>query len=214
MRRGASFPARWRESQPLRHRAGTVCGFAATVFFALYNGALWLYYTSPWHGSICVYYLLLSLLRGLLLAAEHRRAGGGHTAPGKQRWIVYLSSAMLLLLNVALAVPISLMVLDQRDVRMGLIPAITTATYTTYKIAAASVKLKRAGASPFVRQLERLRFVDALVSILVLQNTLITAVEGQITSKMFYLCAISSAAIFLAILALSVRWLLRVPKEA
>lgn len=214
MRRGASLPAHWRESQPLRQKVGTVCGFAATVFFALYNGGLWLYYASPWHGSICVYYLLLSILRGLLLAAERKRVMGGYTAPGKQRRVQYLSCAMLLLLNMALAAPLALMVLDRRPVRLGMIPAITTATYTTYKIASACVKLKRAGASPFVRQLERLRFVDALVSILVLQNTLITAVEGQITNKMFLLCAISSAVIFLAILALCLRWLLRAPKEA
>lgn len=34
---------------------GTLCGFAATVAFALYNGALGVVYASPWHGSICAY---------------------------------------------------------------------------------------------------------------------------------------------------------------
>lgn len=186
-----------------RWAAGPVCGLAATLLFALYNGALGLWYASVWHGSICAYYLLLSVLRGLLLAAER---GAGPSGRGQGKLLV-ASAAALVLMDLALAVPVSLMVLDRRPVRMGLIPAIASATYTTYKVAAAAVKLRRPGGSVFLRGLDLLRFVDALVSVLVLQNTLLTAVDGAVTAEMLPLVAVTSAAILLAVFALSVLWL-------
>ena len=180
-------------------------GAAATPLFALYNGALGLWHGSLWHGSICVYYLLLALLRGLLLTAQHRSQAGAE----RQGGLLRLTSVLLLLLNVALIPPVSLMVLDARPVRLGLIPAIACAAYTTYKITAACVKLKRKKAGSFPHQLDRLGFVDALVSILVLQNTLLTAVDGAVTREMLPVAAASSAGILLVIFVLSVLWLIR-----
>ena len=54
-----------------------------------------------------------------------------------------------------------------------------------------------------------IRLVDALVSILVLQNTLIIAVEGGISPRLFRLVAISSAGILLLVFAVSVAWFMR-----
>lgn len=189
--------------------AARAAGYAATPLFALYNGALGLLHASLWHGSICLYYLLLSLLQGLLLAA---RSGRGNDAPPSRRGrhsSLAAVSATLLVMNLALTVPAALMVLDQRPVRMGLIPAIVSATYTTYKITAASIGLKRASGSIFDRALGLLRFVDALVSILVLQNTLLTTIDGAVTVEMLPLVAVSSAAILLMVLALSLLWFVR-----
>lgn len=208
---GARQKARWRESRGLRRKWSAVGGFAATVLFALYNGALGLYHASPWHGSICVYYLLLSALRGALLDGERRRQRSA--APRSGRGRSYLTAAMMLLMNATLAAPVALMVLDARRVQTGMIPAIATATYTTYKITAAAVKLKRKAPSVFLRQLNLLGFVDALVSILVLQNTLITAAGGGIREEMFLLSAITSGGIYLLILVLSLLWLIRGAKE-
>jgi len=64
----------WQEKRPLFATIGVIGSFAATVLFAFYNGGLGIRYSSLWHGSICIYYILLSLLRGILLAAE-RKAG-------------------------------------------------------------------------------------------------------------------------------------------
>lgn len=107
------------KNRPLRWLASPLWGFASTILFALYNGALGLSYTSAWHGSICAYYLLLSVLRGLLLSAQ-RKAESSHTS-GRGRPHVLCAFA-LVLMNLALVAPVSLMVLDQRPVRMGMIP--------------------------------------------------------------------------------------------
>lgn len=187
---------------------GTLCGFAATVAFALYNGALGVVYASPWHGSICAYYLLLSAARGLLLWGQRRRERLSE-ADGARLKRGYLCAAggMLAVMDLALTAPVALLVLDQRTSSMGLIPAIASATYTTYKVTVAVIGLRRTKKDPFLRGLSALRFVDALVSVLVLQNTLLIAVDGGITEDMLLLSLVSSAALFLVICVTPVFWL-------
>ena len=160
--------------------------------------------------SICAYYILLSLLRGILLAAE-RKAGKAEpeVAAHCRKRVFYVTSKIVLAMNAALLTPVSLMVLDQRPIQTGLIPAIASATYTTYKISAAAVKWKRTNDTILDRELSMLRLVDALASVLVLQNTLIIAVDGGISPRMFWLVTISSAGILLLIFAVSVSWFIR-----
>ena len=87
-----------------------------------------------------------------------------------------------------------------------LIPAIATAAYATWKITAAVINFHRRGRSPdlLVRQLRTISLIDALVSVLTLQNTLIMVNSGDGGRSMLTLTAISSAAIFLGIIALSI----------
>lgn len=176
-------------------RWGSLC---ATAVFALYNGALGAVHGTLWHGSICLYYVLLSLLRGLLLTAEGREERGVVSARRK-RGLFFGSWGRMLVMNVALTVPAALMVQSRRPVSMGMIPAITSATYTTYKITAAVLGLRERVEGVFAREGKGLRLVDALVSVLVLQNTLITVVDGEVRGEMRLLSAASSVGIFLLI---------------
>lgn len=52
-----------------------------------------------------------------------------------------------------------------------------------------------------------------MVSILVLQNTLIRAVDGSVSQEMFYLTAISSAGLLLVIFAALLVWTVRGSRE-
>lgn len=183
----------------MKRGLGALCGFAATVAFAVYNGALGAVCASPWHGSICAYYLLLSAARGLLLWGQRRERLSETDGAGLKRRYLCAAGGMILVMDLALAAPVILLVLDQRAASMGMIPAITSATYTTYKVTAAAVGLKRTPKDPFLRGLSALRFADALVSVLVLQNTLLLAVDGGITEDMLLLCLVSSAALFAVI---------------
>lgn len=189
--------------------AGRTAGFAATVIFALYNGALGLYYRSVWHGSICVYYILLSALRAVLLAELQLVHSAEDAEHERHRKIFLVTSGMMLAMNAALILPVSLMVLGRRPVNLGLIPAIASAAYTTCKISSAAVGLRREKSGLFRRELKLLRFVDALVSVLVLQNTLLVAVDGEVTQRMRPLAAVSSAGIFLLIFAALLWWIVR-----
>ena len=114
---------------------------------------------------------------------------------------------MLLLLNVALIVPAALMVRQLKPVSLTLVPAISMAAYTTFRIVMASIHLKKRKLSSncLVRLLRTINFIDALVAILTLQNTLIMVISDERgLSKMLPFTAITSGAVWLFILVLSV----------
>lgn len=97
------------------------------------------------------------------------------------------------------------MINHPKDVSFGLIPSIAVASYTTYKITIAIinyVKVKKYNniMFKFVRELS---VVDAFVSILTLQHTLIM-VNGGMTTLMLKLSSATSFIILLAIIIFSI----------
>ncbi len=72
-----------------------------------------------------------------------------------------------------------------------------------------AIRWKRTNGTILDREWGMIRLVDALVSVLVLQNTLIIAVDGGISPRMFRLVAVSSASILLLIFAVSAVWFVR-----
>lgn len=203
----------WQKDDAFRTLTSAAASFACTVLFALYHGYLGLSYQSVWHGSIGVFYLLLAAIRGAVLLAER----GTRSRPEKEQELrrqrtFLLSSFLLLALDLALIWPIAMMVRLARPVSMGLIPAITMAAYTTWKITFSSVHIRRQHRRPsrniLVAELRTVHFIDALVSVLTLQNTLIM-VNGTKSDQesMLPVSAASSAAIYIVIVFLSVRML-------
>lgn len=214
------FFDRWKSDYAFKTVTSALGSLAVTAVFALYNGFLgiWhasLWHASLWHGTICVYYLVLVVLRTIIIAA--RKSADRTAEPERAQARVCLASAALLLfLNLCLVVPVSLMVVLQKPVNMTLIPAIAMAAYTTYKIIMASVNLKRGKESSdrLVRLLRTISFIDALVSVLSLQNTLIMVNAKGDGSEMLTLSAITSAAIMLTVLALSVATLIAAKRDS
>lgn len=199
------YAKRWKNDYNFKTLINAAGSFFITAAFALYNGFLGIYYSSVWNGCICVYYILLAVTRGIIPITKKKNLRRTEKAEIYRKRTFKITSAVILLMNLALVVPISLMVLDSRPVNMGFIPAITMAAYTTYKVVMASVNIKRMKRSSniLVRELRTINFIDALVSVLTLQNTLIIVNRTEESGDMFVLTAVSSAAIYLVILALS-----------
>lgn len=175
-----------------------------TAVYAVYNGCLGLRYGASWSRAVCVYYLLMSLVRAMLLAGQRRAGALGAEERGPfLRRVAVGTHGVLLLINLSLAAPAALMVLDRRPVALGEIAGIAMAAYTTYRVVLAVVNLRRAGRleEPLVRELRTVGMVDALVSILTLQNTLI-AIHSDGRS-MVGLTAWTSGGILLVILAVT-----------
>lgn len=198
----------WRRSFDFRTMANSLGSLLITLIFALYNGAMGLIRASVWNGSICVYYLLLTVLRGSLLRAE--RVSRRRPAPEVEarRWRAFrVAAALLLALDLSLIAPAALMVKLERPVGYDLIFAISMAAYTTYKVVVASVNLRRGGRSgnPIVRMLRTINFTDALLAVLTLQNALITVKLAETGARMLALTATSTAAILLAMVLLAAR---------
>lgn len=94
---------------------------------------------------------------------------------------------------------------------MSLIPAIAVAAYTTYRITMAAINLKkRKKTTNILFKLYRADdFIDALVSVLILQNTLVMVVSKSQEPQMLPLMAGTSAAIWIGILLISVIAIIR-----
>ena len=197
---------KWSESYSFKTLISSTASLCVTILFALYHGFLGLAASSIWHGSICVFYLLLVVIRGIILLTEYRIKSEREEEKQRRRRKTFLiTSVLLLLLNLSLMLPISLMVLLQNQVNIGKIPAIAMAAYTTCKITMAIIHMrKRQVRHVLIRELRTINLIDALVSILTLQNTLILVNAGE-GNDMLTLSAISSAAIFLVIIGITVR---------
>ena len=215
MRRIKHFFDRWKSDYAFKTVTSALGSLAVTAVFALYNGFLGIWHASLWHGTICVYYLVLVVLRTIIIAAG-KSADRTAEPERAQARVCLASAALLLFLNLCLVVPVSLMVVLQKPVNMTLIPAIAMAAYTTYKIIMASVNLKRGKESSdrLVRLLRTISFIDALVSVLSLQNTLIMVNLKGDGSERLTLSAITSAAIMLTVLALSVATLIAAKRDS
>lgn len=206
MMKKEQFINRWKTEYDFRTFVTAALTLAVTVIFAAYNGFLGIYHASLWHGTICVYYIVLILLRGTVVISARRISAQKEQEQARNKTYLIVS-VLLLLLNVSLVVPFSLMVRQQKPVSMTLIPAITMVAYTTFRIVMASVHLKKRKTSSdcLVRLLRTINFIDALVAILTLQNTLIMVQSGGgAMNAMLPLTAATSAAVWLAILVLSV----------
>lgn len=209
------FLKNWKKDYIFKTLISSVLSFGVTIFFAVYNGFLGIHLLSIWHGGICVFYLMLAAIRGIILLTEknERTRDERQKEECRQKTFV-ISAAMLLLLNFSLILPISLMAVLEKPVNMGIIPAITMAAYTTYKFTMASVHIHKqkhnSHNNVLITELRTINFIDALVSILTLQNTLIMVNQAKSNeNNILILSAISSAVIYVVIIFVTVRLLVK-----
>ena len=165
-----------------------------TLFFAFYNFIMGLIYNYIWNISVSIYYLLLTLIRIYIEIIYLKKKDN------KVHHII--QSIVLLLINVSLLLPISLLVLNQKQVNNNSIMAITVATYTTYKIINSVLNYKKAqNENNTIKIIRTISLLDALFAILNLQNTLVVTF-GQI-EEMIILISISSFLIVLLMIIIS-----------
>ncbi len=168
--------------------------------YAVYNGTLGILKRSVWNGSICVYYLLLMMIK-MLLVVENKRVFDEK----RRNRVVLISFSIMLVITLAMVAPAILLIHNKRVYDLGLIPAITMAAYTTYSITMAIVNFSKARDDDnyLLLNVWTMNVVSALMSIIVLQSTLILA-NGGMEEKMQILSACSTFAIIVSIFILIV----------
>ena len=183
--------------------------FLVTVAFTGYNAFLAVAYRSAWNTGIAVYYALLLCIRAYVIFSEYKfykKNIDESVRESTRKRIFFVQSILLFVIDLALIAPITMMVMQQKEINYSEIPAITIAAYTTYKIVMSArnfIKTHK-GNHLSVKILRNVNFVDALVSVLSLQYTLIVTFAGGIDSKMRVLCAISTFVIWTFIIIVSV----------
>ncbi len=205
---------RWKTNYDFKTFVSASVSLPITLIFAIYSGFLGISHKSLWYGTICVYYIILVILRGVTIAAGKKLPMAEKQENGRSKAFLTVSF-LLLLLNISLIVPVSMMVRQQRPVDLDLIPAIAIAAYTTYKVTMAAVNLRKRKVSSdrFVWLLRMINFIDALVSILTLQNTLVMVNSDGGDQGMLPLTAVTSAVIWFVILFFSAAGMIKAIRE-
>ncbi len=153
-------------------------GVLIPLAFAIYNGVLGFIDNTIWNISIFGYYLLLFLIK-LLLTVSDSVIGSDKTL---QRKKIYIASfVILLIINLALVAPGVFLVRNQKIVKADLIISITMAIYAFYSVSISIYNLVKANKTDNLlnEQLTLVSFVNAIVSIIILQNTLINVNGGM-----------------------------------
>ena len=153
-----------------------------TLAFAIYNRVLGAVNKSIWHESIGLYYLLLLIIKLIIVLTQKDAKKRTFERKEKINKIVfYITGVILFLVNIALTVPIILMIKNQRTVIFGLIESIAIAAFTTFKVymAIRNYIKNRKATNIIVKEIKTISLIEAIVSILTIQNTLIT-VNGSV----------------------------------
>ena len=187
----------------------------AALGFCVYNAVLGLSKSYSFAICMAIYYFLLTAIRiGIAAGAIITRKSGEESAEKTEKLCV-CSSCLLIALNIALIAPIIMLVRQERKFSLGIIPAITTAAYCTYKTTAAIVRYVRKGErSPLDRTRNSVALVDAATSVLILQNTLIMATGSGGSGDMHMLTIYTSFFIYAFIVFASVMLRVRLKKHA
>lgn len=182
--------------------------FLITFVFTIYNIFLAFVYRAAWNIGISVYYALLLCIRAYVIFSEYRLYK--HEVKEKEERIrknLFLTqSILLLIIDLALIAPITMMVLQEKEIHYSEIPAITIATYTCYKIIMSSRNYIKTRKTNYlsVRTIRNVNFIDALVSVLSLQYTLIMTFSAESNKDMLGLTATSSFIIWAFIVVISI----------
>lgn len=178
------YIVRYTSDVRLRVNISLLRNFVFNAVYAAFQLGLGLWHRSVWFYSMAGYYLLLALMRLLLM--RYTRS----YAPGEQRqaeWRKYrLCGICLMMITLALTVFIIYFVWKIRVFRHHEITTIAMAAYTFASLALAivnAVRYKSYG-SPVYSAAKAISLVSAVVSMLTLENAMLTAF-GQDSSELF-----------------------------
>lgn len=206
-RKENKYLVRYTSDVRLRINLSLQMAFVFNVIYALFQLCLGFWHHSVWFYSMAVYYLLLAGMR--LMLVKYTRIH----KPGQQKeieWRKYrLCGAFLLLITFALAIFIIYFVWKIRVFRHHEITTIAMAAYTFASLAMAirnAVRYKSYG-SPAYSAAKAIVLVSAIVSVLTLENAMLTAF-GQDNSELFrqimlgatgaaVICAVQGIAIYM-----------------
>lgn len=203
------YYVRLKENYILRTLVFASFSFFVTIGFCLFNLFIGIRDQIAWNISIGVYYLLLVVIK--ILVGYHeikwKKQHLNELQKEEKRETIYLTqSILLLIIDLALITPITLMMLQEKEIHYSSIAAITIATYTVYKIVMASINFYKTRKLNHlsVKIVRNINFVDALVSILTLQYTLIMTFGTGMDDGLKVVCSLSSFAIWGALITISI----------
>lgn len=177
-----------------------------TIAFVIYNAYLGFKFGDAFEIGISIYYFLLILIKSAMLIIERKISHYEDDLKMSVRVKSYkVASIFIFIIDLCLIAPIIIMAIKPKEVGFGIIPAITMAAYSVYKIVVAIINYIKSKKSqnPTIILLREINIIDAIVSILMLQHTLIM-VNGGMDESMRILSIITSILFIVFIIAFSI----------
>jgi len=210
----------WKDDYKFKTVISATLSALTGLFFTIFNGALGIVYRSVWNGSICVYYVALAVVRGIVVGAIRKDHHTGRseepdinldmsdissTHNKKNRGVYIGTHFILFFMDLALVAPIAYMVKGERSYVFGMIPAIVMAAYVTFRVTLGIINFKRSRRveNILIKELRTVGLQDSLVALLTLQNALIIA-SGDEMSAMIGLTSWTSAGVWGLILIITI----------
>lgn len=200
-----SYYRRYVSDVQLKTNISLYAGLTFNIVYAFFQLALGLRHASAWFYAMAMYYMLLGAMRWLLV--RHTKV----YAPGElqeQEWRKYrLCGVCLLAMNISLAVIITYFILKIRVFRHHEITTIAMAVYTFSALTLAIrnvIKYRRFG-SPVYSAAKGISLVSAVMSMLTLENAMLTTFgtqNGDRYHKLFL--GISGIAVIVIVQAIAV----------
>ncbi len=180
------------------------CSLVVNGGFVAFNTLLAITTGNVWYGGLAGYYFLLGGLRSLVFAWNRRSKNKAKDEVHleKLRWRNYgFCGGALLALNMALAVIVTLMVLERKPTKYTDVMAIAFAAYAFYKIILAiynTLKTKKMQDLQ-LQAFRNIGLVDAAVSILSLQTALVATFSAEGASMLALNAAVGAVVCLLNI---------------
>lgn len=208
-KRENKYVARYTSDVRLRMNISLLRAFGFNAVYAVFQLGLGFWHHSVWFYSMAAYYLLLAGMRLMLVKHIRNHMPGEHQ---EIEWKKYrLCGIFLLLITFALAVFIIYFVWKIRVFRHHEITTIAMAAYTFASLTMAvwnAVRYKNYG-SPAYSAAKAIALVSAIVSMLTLENAMLTAF-GQESSEFFrqimlgatgtaVICAVQGIAVYMIV---------------
>ncbi|MBQ7919418.1 MAG: hypothetical protein IJ324_05710 [Lachnospiraceae bacterium] len=175
VRQENKYVVRYFSDTHLRINISLYISLAINTAYALLQFGMGLTHSSIWFYSLCVYYLLLAVMRFFLL--KHTRTH--ETAENsKLEWLIYrFCGVLLLLMNSTLGAMVFYMTWQGRTFRHHQITTIAMAAYTFFTLTKAIIQVVkfRKYKSPVYSATKVVGLTSALVSMLTLENAMLTA---------------------------------------
>lgn len=176
-----------------------IFSFVINVGYAVFMGIISIIAKSAWFGIFAVYYLILSLMRGSVLWSKKKRT--------QKEEKTYLAVAIaLLVLTITTASIVGVTYKFAVVSRFEGLLIYCSAAYTFYKLSLSIYNIIKAKKqeSLLVEAVKDISFVDAIVSIFVLQVSMLQAFSANSASNLMFLNGFTGALVCVGIIAVAV----------
>ena len=199
--RDNKYLQKWFSDVHLRMNVSLYGSLIWNVIFAIFQLGLGFYYRSFWFCAMFAYYVLLGLMRFFLV--KHTRVYQANEEMRMENKRYVLCGWLLLLMNLALAVVVTFLIIWEQGVKHHMITTIAMATFTflTFTFAIVDLVRYRKYQSPIYSSAKIINLIAGCVSMLTLETAMLTTF-GTTESPLFrqiILAATGVAVIGLAI---------------